>query len=159
MDVESGLLAWKEKIKDKMVWSDSIRGEEFDSFVENIQTICTQAVLNEVQLSIHQKRRADDLQQKSVSRKRLKPFGSGLGLTKEDAKEMIAEKKQKNKKMEEKRQHNQFMKLRRMERDTKYAEEVTARIEERARVKKLKSFKLDNFLIHLNLIFLSLIQK
>ena len=55
IDVESGLQVWQEKIKEEMLWSDPSREEEFDSFVESTKTICTQAVLNDVQLSIHQK--------------------------------------------------------------------------------------------------------
>lgn len=106
--------------------------------LDRTKTICTQAVLNDVQLSIHQKRRQDDFQQKSVSRKRLKPFGSGLGLTKENAEQMIAAKEQKEKKTEEIKQHNHFMKPWRIERDIKYTEGVAAREEERARVRKVK---------------------
>ena len=157
MDVESGLQAWQEKSQEEMAWSDPIRSEESDSFVESTKTICTQAVLNDVQLSIHQEWQEDDLQQKSVSRKKLKPFGSGLGLTKEKAEQTIAAKEQREKRTEEKSQHNHFMKLWRIERDTKYNEGVTARKEERARVREVKRFKHNRFLIPLSLVLLFLI--
>lgn len=79
-----------------MIQSDFARVKKFNSFVENIKAVYTQAVLNKVQLSIYQKRCQDDLQQKSISPKRLKPFGSELGLIKKNTEEMIAEKEQKD---------------------------------------------------------------
>lgn len=85
-----------------MLWSDPDRQKEFDSFVESTKIICTQAVLNDVQLEIHQKKQQNNLQQKSISRKQLKPFGSKLGLIKKDAQQMIAKKEQKPKKWRKK---------------------------------------------------------
>lgn len=97
MDVEIGLMKWQEKIEEGMIWSDPIRPDEFTSFIDNTQKLCAKAALTDLQLAIHQKRREEDLQQKTVSRKRLKPAESRLRLTKEKAEEMIMEKEKKEK--------------------------------------------------------------
>ena len=54
---------------------------------------------------------------------------------------MTAEKEQKDKEIEEKKQHNHFMKLWRIGQDTQYTERVTARMEEKARVWKVKELQ------------------
>jgi DDE superfamily endonuclease len=138
IDVEVGLQEWQRKIQKGIEWSDPVREEEFDSFVNNSKQVCTQATFTSVELSIHQKRRQDDLE-RSTSRKRLKkPIGSGLGLTKEQADQMIAQKMMKEKEIQEKKEHGTFMKLWRMERDTKHAEGVIARKQEKARIRRVK---------------------
>lgn len=97
MHVDIGLQKWKENIQslDDSVWSDPLRKKEFDSFGERTQKVLTKAEFDNYQLSIHQKRRQDDLLQYSTSRKRLKPSGSGLGLAKNMQKGELQKKKQK----------------------------------------------------------------
>ena len=123
MDVEIGLQTWQKKIQQGMLWSDPARSEQFESFVNDTKTVCTQATFNDIQLSIYQKRREDDLKQKSTSRKRLRTLGSGLGLTKENAEEMIAAKEKQAKETEAKKQHQTWMKIWRMERDANMPKE------------------------------------
>lgn len=124
-----------------MVWSDPIWPEEFGSFVKASTNLCTEGTLKYIELSMHQKRRQDELQAKSKSRKRLKPPSSGLGLTKEAAMKMIADKERKEKEAEAKKQHNSFMKIWRMERDTMVSAGVASRKEKRARQRKLKELE------------------
>ena len=95
MNVEASIQEWQKKIKLGMIWSDPARPEELNSFVESTKFLYTQDVFDNLQLSIYQKRQPDNLQQKSVFCKSLKFFGSGLGLTKEEAERMIVEKNQK----------------------------------------------------------------
>ena len=54
---------------------------------------------------------------------------------------MVAEKNQKEKQTEEKKQHNHFMKLWRIEQDSKYVEGVAAHKDERACVRKVKELQ------------------
>ena len=118
-----------------------------------------QATFNDIQLSIYQKRREDDLKQKSISRKRLRTLGSGLGLTKENAEEMIAAKEKQAKETEAKKQHQTWMKIWRMERDAKYAEGVIARKQEEIVYQKLKSFQNKILLFPPSILFLFPIPK
>lgn len=87
MHVNIGLQQQKEKIQnlDDSVWNDPHCLDKFNAFVQGTQKIFTQAKFDNYQLSIHQKQKQNDLLQKSTSRKQLKPTGSGLELTKEDA--------------------------------------------------------------------------
>ena len=52
----------KRKLKKRWYESDPIREKKFDFFVKSTKAVCTQAVLDGVQLSIYQKRRQDDFQ-------------------------------------------------------------------------------------------------
>jgi hypothetical protein len=67
-----------------------------------------------------------------------KPIGSGLGLTKEQADQVIAQKMKKEKGIQEKKEHGTFMKQWRMERDAKYAEGVIVRKQEKVRIRQVK---------------------
>ncbi len=71
-DVENGLLEWLSRIRDKTQWSDPSRSMEFEQFVDNTKRTMTESRFNEFELTLHQKRRTDDLLQKATSRKRLK---------------------------------------------------------------------------------------
>ena len=81
-EVERGLIEWKEKIQDRTQWSDPIRGEELETFVENTRKVVTESTFKEFELEQHHKRRRDEFMAKANSRKRLKPVGGVLGLTK-----------------------------------------------------------------------------
>lgn len=145
MQVELGLDAWQEKIQRRMDWSDPVQPEQFESFIDSSKKIFTEATFNDVQLSIFRKRREEDLQAKTISRKRLRSSGSGLGLTKEKAQEMISEKIRTEKEVERKKTDNAFMKIWRPERDLQLANGVAARKSERARLKKVKELKAKGF--------------
>ncbi|MCJ1262744.1 hypothetical protein MMC22_002614 [Lobaria immixta] len=90
---------------------------------------------------MHQKRRQDEVQAKSKSRKQLKPVNSELGVTKEAAEKMIAEKEKKEREAEAKKQHNAFLKIWRMERDAVIAAGVAARKENKARQRKFRELQ------------------
>ena len=66
-----------------------------ESYVSNTRQIIAESEFKDYELSLHQKRRHDELMQKSASRKRLKPTHGGMGVTKEDALVAIAEKRRK----------------------------------------------------------------
>lgn len=70
----------------------------------------------------------------------MKPSGSGLRLTKEQAKGMIRKKEKKEKDVDAKKQNTLFMKLWRMKKDIKYAEGVAACKKEKAWAQKVKNF-------------------
>jgi hypothetical protein len=111
-DVSEGLREWIPRIRkiDRTQWSDPIRADEFVEFAASTERVMTKSHLTEFELDIHQKRRLDDLLQKSTSRKRL--HGSNVReLTKEDAEQAIAKKQQKESKTERRKEYNNMMKI------------------------------------------------
>jgi hypothetical protein len=70
----------------------------------------TKSHLTKFELSIHQKRRLDDLLQKITSRKRLQA-SHVRELTKEDAEQTIAKKQQKEAKTKRRKEYNNMMKI------------------------------------------------
>jgi hypothetical protein len=70
----------------------------------------TKSHLTKFELSIHQKRRLDDLLQKITSRKRLNAENV-KELTKENAEQMIAKKQQKETKTKRRKEYNNMMKI------------------------------------------------
>jgi hypothetical protein len=64
---------------------------KFEQFVENTQRIMTVSQFKKLELTLHQKRRTNDLLQKVTSRKRLKA-SHVKELIKEDAEQIIANK-------------------------------------------------------------------
>ena len=90
---------------------------------------------------MHQKRRQDEVQAKSKSCKQLKPVNSELGVTKEAAEKMIAEKEKKEREAKAKKQHNAFLKIWRMERDAMIAARVAAPKKNKARQRKFKKLQ------------------
>ena len=141
VDMEIGLDEWHSKVKKGMIWSDPARPEEFDTFVSTSKDLCTEGTFKDVELSMHRKKRQDEIQAKSRSRKRLQPINSELGVTKEAAEKMIAEKEKKEAEVEAKKQHNAFLKIWQMERDTVIAAGVAARKENKARQRKFKELQ------------------
>ena len=110
-EVEYGLDQWTEKINASMQWSDPIREEELNQYVSHTRRIVAESIFKDYELSLFQKRRQEDLTVQKTSRKRLKPTSGGMGITKEDALKIIAEKRQKEDAMEKKREHNNYMRL------------------------------------------------
>lgn len=109
-DVESGLLEWLPRIRDKTQWSDPLRPMELEQFVENSKRIMTESQFKEFELTLHQKRRTDNLLQKATSRKRLKA-SHAKGLIKEDAEQAIADKRRKEMETEQRQEYNNMMKI------------------------------------------------
>ena len=138
--VEQGLLEWKSKVQNHTQWSDPIREEELDTFVENTRKVVVESTFKEIELEQHHKRRREEVMARSTSRKRLKPVCGVLGLTKEDALQAIAEKEKKEEEMAKKKENANFMRIWRWERDNILARGVVARKEEKARKKRVKDF-------------------
>lgn len=96
MDVETGLILWQSKIKTaNMQWNDPAREEDLNQYVSHTQQVIVDSHLKDYELSLHQKRRSDELLQKSTSQKRVKPTIGGFAITKEDVLTAIAEKRRK----------------------------------------------------------------
>jgi hypothetical protein len=86
-DVTENLREWILRIRkiDRTQWSDLIRANKFVEFVASTKRVMTKSHLTKFELSIHQKRRLDDLLQKITSRKRFNA-ANVKELTKENAK-------------------------------------------------------------------------
>lgn len=92
-DIEYGLdQQWGPKIQDSMQWSDPIRAEEFNSFINNSKEVVSNSLLEETELKVWQKTRMKELHSKKFSRKRLRPVSGKLGLTKENVEQALATK-------------------------------------------------------------------
>jgi hypothetical protein len=83
---------------------------EFEKFIENTKCIMTESQFKDFELTMHQKRRTDDLLQKTTSRKRLKP-SHAKGLIKEDAEQAIADKRKKEMKTKRRKVYNNIMRI------------------------------------------------
>lgn len=127
-DVETGLIQWKEKIDVANVqWSDPLREEELNQYVSSTQRVIAEPHFKDYKLSLHQKRRADELRQKATSQNRLKPTTVGvLGITTEDALAAIAEIRRKEDELIKNREHNNYMRMWRIERDNLLAKDIIA---------------------------------
>ena len=137
-EVEVGLDRWKSKIDASMQWSDPLREEELSQYVSHTRKVIADSHLKDYELSLHQKRRHDELLQKTTSRKRLKSIDGVLGITKKDALKAIANKREKEDKTARKRKHNNFMRIWRMKRNELQAKRVITRKAKKARLKRVK---------------------
>ena len=140
-DIEYGLSQWGPKIRKSMQWSDPARAEEWDSFVDNTNEVVSNAIIDGTELEMHRESRRSQLNNRRMSRKRLRPETGRLGITAEDAKQAIAIRLQQDQEAEEKRANNSFMKLWRIERDEMHVKGLAARKAERDRVKQLKEMQ------------------
>ena len=99
-DVQTKLYEWQNKIQkaDLVIWSDSIREKELREYVSHTDQLITQSHLRDFELSLHYKRRENELLKKSTSRKRLKVdlVDEVLELIREIALEVIVERKKKS---------------------------------------------------------------
>ncbi len=103
-DIQHGLENhWGLKIADNMQWSDSVREEEFRDFVSSTKQVIVNSLFKETELQIWQTTRQEKLNRKKFFRKRLRFETDNLGLTKENAKQAIVAKLQKEKDDEKKR--------------------------------------------------------
>jgi hypothetical protein len=68
-------------------------------------------LVDKTELHMYRQRRAKELNNKTLSRKRLRASSGNLGLTKENADQVIAAKLQKEREMKKKRVDAQFMKF------------------------------------------------
>ncbi len=97
----------------------------------------TESRFKEFELTLHQKRRTDDLLQKITSRKRLKA-SHVKRLIKKNAEQIIADKRKKKMKTKRRKEYNNMMKIWRMKRDEMHAKEVLTRKNEKTRLKQIK---------------------
>lgn len=143
-DVERGLFEWLPKIQNHTQWNDPVREKELNHFVSCTKTVVVEFNFKDFELSLHHKRRNDELPQKRISRKRLRSTiwftDEGLGLTKENAMRAIVEKNRKDEEVEKKKEHNQFMRMWRVEKNDQLNKGKIAKRNERARFKRIKDF-------------------
>jgi hypothetical protein len=159
---------WDLKIADNMQWSDLVREEKFRNFISSTKQMIVDSLFKETKLQMWQTTRQKKLNRKKFSRKRLR-FETdnltlreceacwletdNLRLTKENAKQVIIAKLQKEKDDEKKRIDAQFMRIWRMKRDEMHTKDVAARKAEKARIKQVKEMT-KNYLF----IFVELLQ-
>ncbi len=143
---------WSLKIADNMQWSDSVREEEFRNFINSTKQIIANSLFKETKLQMWQRTRQKELNRKKFSRKRLRPETDNLKLTKENAKQAIAAKLQKEKDDEKKRIDAQFMRIWRMKRDEMHTKDVAARKVEKARIKQVKEMTKNHLFISVELL-------
>lgn len=136
-----------EKIQQGMVWSNLDRPNEFDSLMKNATNVCIKVELNSIQLSIYQKQRKEELQQKGTSRKCLQPSGIELEFTKKHSEIMPAEKERQAQADEVKKICNNFLKFWRKKRDNQHVTEVVAQKEKRDQVQKIKELSKKRLII------------
>ena len=104
------------------------------------QQVIAEFHFKDYELSFHQKRRHDELQQKTTFRKRLKFTIGVLGIIKENAFAIIIEKRRKENELAKKKKHNMYMKFWRTEKDDILTKKLIVRKNEKARIKKIKEF-------------------
>ena len=144
---------WGPKIQRNMQWSDPIRADEFNTFINSTKEVISTAIFQEQELQLWRKRKNQELLNKKVSRRRLKPDQSErLGLIKEDADIALAAKLQKEADLEKKRTERNFMKMWRMERDEMHVKEVAARKQKKARIKQIKELEKQQVFIPIKLL-------
>ncbi len=170
IDIQHGLKnQWNLKIADNMQWSDSVREEEFRDFINSTKQVIVNSLFKETELQMWQTTRQKKLNRKKFSRKRLRfetdnltlmlreceacwPETDNLRLIKENAKQVIIAKLQKEKDDEKKRIDAQFMRIWRMKRDEMHTKGVAARKVEKARIKEIKEMTKNHLFISVELL-------
>jgi hypothetical protein len=94
---------WDFKIADNMQWSNSVREKEFRDFISSTKKMIINSLVKETKLQMWQTTRQKKLNRKKFSRKRLRFETDNVRLIKENAKQVIIEKLQKEKDNEKKR--------------------------------------------------------
>ncbi len=135
-----------------MQWSDLVREEEFRDFISNTKKMIINSLFKETKLQMWQTTRQKELNRKKFFRKRLRSETGNLRLTKENAKQVIIAKLQKEKDDEIKRVDAQFMKFWRIKRDDVHAKDVVARKTEKARIKQIKKMTKNHLFISVELL-------
>ncbi len=152
-DIQHGLKnQWNLKIADNMQWSDLVREEEFRDFISSIKQMIVNSLFKETELQMWQTTRQKELNRKKFSRKRLRSETDNLRLTKENAKQAIVAKLQKEKDDEKKRIDAQFMRIWRMKRDEMHTKDVAARKVEKARIRQVKEITKNHLFISVELL-------
>ena len=64
-DVQQGLTEWLPKLQNTL-WSDPIRPQEFEQFIDSTKKVAAKSELNGVELALLHKRRSDELLQKAT---------------------------------------------------------------------------------------------
>lgn len=141
-------MEWLPKLQNNAQWSDPIRPEELNEFVQHTKGIVATSNLENYELAVYRSQRIKDITAKTSSRKRIKtPHSGSLGMTKENAERLIAEKHQSELIAEQKKERNNFMRMWRIERDDMYAKGVAARKLQKERVKNIKELMKQNVII------------
>ncbi len=135
-----------------MQWSDSVREKKFRNFINNTKQMIVNSLFKETKLQMWQTTRQKELNRKKFFRKRLRFETDNLRLIKENAKQIILAKLQKEKDDEKKRVDAQFMKFWRMKRDDVHAKDVIARKTKKARIKQIKEITKSRFFISVELL-------
>ncbi len=161
---------WDLKIADNMQWNDCVREEEFRDFINSTKKMIINSLFKETKLQMWQTTRQKKLNRKKFFRKRLRFEIDNLTLTlreceacwfetnnsrliKENAKQVIIAKLQKEKNNEKKRVNAQFMKFWRMKRNDVHAKNVVVHKTKKARIKQIKvSIHLSTISIRFDLI-------
>ncbi len=143
---------WDLKIADNMQWSDLVREEEFRNFISSTKKMIINSLFKETKLQMWQTTRQKELNRKKFFRKRLRFETDNLRLIKENAKQVIIAKLQKEKDNEKKRIDAQFMKFWRMKRNDVHAKDVIARKTEKARIKQIKKMTKNHLFISVELL-------
>lgn len=116
----------------------------------------TKASFNEYELKLHNKRRNDDMLQKTTSRKRLKIDQSNVEFIKKDKLKMKTEKNRKNEEIQKKKECNNIMIIWKNDRDVVHDINLEARKNEKARVKRVKNLIKQGVIISDDLLILIL---
>jgi hypothetical protein len=141
---------WDLKIAENMQRNDFVREEKFRDFINNTKQMIVNSLFKETKLQMWQTTRQKELNRKKFFRKRLRFETDNLRLIKENAKQVILAKLQKEKNDEKKRIDVQFMKFWRMKRNDVHAKNVVARKTKKARIKQIKEMTKVVFLYLLN---------
>ena len=111
-----------------------------DQYVNFTQQMIAESQFKDYELFFHHKRRQDELLQKSIFRKRLKPTIDVLKIIKKNALATIIEKRRKKNELTKKKKHNMYMKFWRTEKDAILTKKFIARKNEKAKIKKIKEY-------------------
>ncbi len=143
---------WDLKIADNMQWSDFVRKEEFRDFINNIRQMIVNSLFKKMKLQMWQTIKQKKLNRKKFFRKRLRFETNNLRFIKENAKQVIIAKLQKEKNDEKKRIDAQFMKFWRMKRNDVHAKNVIVRKTKKARIKQIKEMTKNHLFIFVELL-------
>jgi hypothetical protein len=100
-DIQHGLENHRgPKIAENMQWSDPVRKEEFQDWINTFKQIIANSLVKETELNMWRATRDKELNKRKYSRKRLRPQTGNMRLTMKDANLAIAAKLQKEHDME-----------------------------------------------------------
>ena len=158
-DVKYNLNQWKSKINIVMQWSDPVWKEKLNQYVNHTRQVIAESQFKDYELSLHQKRRHDELMQRVIFRKRLKPTFGEMSITKKNALTAITDERRNKNELIKKKKHNNFMRMWRMEWDNLLTKSIIARRKKKPDWKKSKIIQNEEFRCLMKMRFRSLILK